>query len=61
MDAGDEVVQTGNVADVVKWPGGVESMSNVEYYTNDMRKGARMGSVTLHDRLQRGRVMSQPI
>ena len=53
------MVQTG-VADVVV-AGGVESMSNVEYYTNDMRKGARMGSVTLHDRLQRGRVMSQPI
>ena len=53
------MVQTG-VADVVV-AGGVESMSNVEYYTNDMRKGARMGSVTLHDRLVRGRVMSQPI
>jgi len=53
------MVQTG-VADVVI-AGGVESMSNVEYYTNDMRKGARMGSVTLHDRLARGRVMSQPI
>ncbi len=53
------MVQTG-VADVVV-AGGVESMSNVEYYTTDMRNGARMGSVTLHDRLQRGRVMSQPI
>src|ERR1700744_5667274 len=53
------MVQTG-VADVVV-AGGVESMSNVEYYTNDMRKGARMGSVTMHDRLTRGRVMSQPI
>src|SRR5579872_5373131 len=53
------MVQTG-VADVVV-AGGVESMSNVEYYTNDMRKGARAGSVTLHDRLARGRVMSQPI
>ncbi|HLZ73716.1 acetyl-CoA C-acetyltransferase [Phenylobacterium sp.] len=53
------MVQTG-VADVVV-AGGVESMSNTEYYTNDMRKGARMGSVTLHDRLARGRVMSQPI
>jgi acetyl-CoA C-acetyltransferase len=53
------MVQTG-VADVVV-AGGVESMSNVEYYTTDMRKGARMGSVTLHDRLARGRVMSQPI
>jgi acetyl-CoA C-acetyltransferase len=53
------MVQTG-AADVVV-AGGVESMSQVEYYTNDMRNGARMGSVTLHDRLQRGRVMSQPI
>jgi acetyl-CoA C-acetyltransferase len=52
-------VQTG-AADVVV-AGGVESMSNVEYYTNDMRNGARMGSVTMHDRLVRGRVMSQPI
>ena len=53
------MVQTG-VADVVV-AGGVESMSNVEYYSTDMRAGARMGSVTMHDRLQRGRVMSQPI
>ena len=53
------MVQTG-AADVVV-AGGVESMSNVEYYTNDMRGGARMGSVTMHDRLMRGRVMSQPI
>jgi acetyl-CoA C-acetyltransferase len=36
-------------------------MSNVEYYTTDIRNGARSGSVTMHDRLQRGRVMSQPI
>ena len=53
------MVQTG-VADVVI-AGGVESMSNVEYYSNDMRNGARTGSVTMHDRLARGRVMSQPI
>ena len=53
------MVQTG-AADVVV-AGGVESMSNVEYYTTDMRSGARMGSVTMHDRLTRGRVMSQPI
>ncbi|MFM7027639.1 MAG: acetyl-CoA C-acetyltransferase [Chakrabartia sp.] len=53
------MIQTG-VADVVI-AGGCESMSNVEYYTTDMRKGARAGSVTLHDRLARGRVMSQPI
>jgi acetyl-CoA C-acetyltransferase len=53
------MVQTG-AADVVV-AGGVESMSNVEYYSTDMRSGARMGSVTMHDRLARGRVMSQPI
>jgi acetyl-CoA C-acetyltransferase len=53
------MIQTG-AADVVI-AGGVESMSNAEYYTTDMRGGARMGSVTLHDRLARGRVMSQPI
>jgi acetyl-CoA C-acetyltransferase len=52
-------VQTG-AADIVI-AGGVESMSNVEYYTTDMRRGARAGSVTMHDRLSRGRVMSQPI
>ncbi|GHE60179.1 acetyl-CoA acetyltransferase [Camelimonas fluminis] len=53
------LIQTG-VADMVV-AGGVESMSNVEYYSTDMRNGARSGSVTLHDRLTRGRVMSQPI
>jgi len=53
------MVQTG-AADVVI-AGGVESMSNVEYYSTDMRGGARSGSSTLHDRLTRGRVMSQPI
>jgi acetyl-CoA C-acetyltransferase len=52
------MVQTG-AADVVL-AGGVESMSNVEYYTISMRGGARAGSVTLHDRLDRGRERSQP-
>jgi acetyl-CoA C-acetyltransferase len=52
-------IQTG-AADVVI-AGGCESMSNVEYYSTDMRNGARAGSVTMHDRLARGRVMSQPI
>ena len=46
-------------ADVVL-AGGVESMSNIEYYTTDMRWGSRAGSVTLHDRLDRGRERSQP-
>ena len=41
--------------------GGVESMSNVEHYSTEMRKGARMGEAVFHDRLSRGRVMSQPI
>jgi len=52
-------IQTG-AADVVI-AGGVESMSNVEYYSIDHRHGARSGSTMLHDRLTRGRVMSQPI
>ncbi|WP_150615083.1 acetyl-CoA C-acetyltransferase [Pandoraea terrigena] len=52
------MVQTG-AADVVM-AGGVESMSNVEYYTTDMRWGKRAGSVTFHDRLDRGRERSQP-
>ncbi len=52
------MVQTG-AADVVM-AGGVESMSNVEYYSTDMRWGKRAGSVTLHDRLARGRERSQP-
>jgi acetyl-CoA C-acetyltransferase len=53
------MVQTGS-ADVVI-AGGVESMSNIEYYTTDMRWGARSGSVKLHDRLERGRERSQPV
>lgn len=53
------MVQTG-VSDIVV-AGGVESMSNVEHYSIDVRKGVRMGNMTLHDRLTRGRVMSQPI
>lgn len=53
------MVQTG-AADVVV-AGGVESMSNVEHYSTDLRDGVRSGNVTLHDRLTRGRVMSQPV
>ncbi|CAI8779899.1 acetyl-CoA C-acetyltransferase [Pseudomonas serbica] len=52
------MVQTG-VADVVV-AGGVESMSNIEYYSTDMRWGSRSGTVKLHDRLERGRERSQP-
>jgi len=39
---------------------GVESMSNIEYYSTDMRWGARAGSVRFHDRLERGRERGQP-
>jgi acetyl-CoA C-acetyltransferase len=53
------MVQTG-AADIVI-AGGVESMSNVEHYSTDLRRGARMGDSVMHDRLSRGRVMSQPI
>lgn len=35
-------------------------MSNIEYYSTDMRWGSRSGSVTMHDQLQRGRERSQP-
>jgi acetyl-CoA C-acetyltransferase len=52
------MVQSG-AADVVV-AGGVESMSNIEYYTTDMRWGARAGTVRMHDRLERGRERSQP-
>ena len=52
------MVQCG-AADVVL-AGGVESMSNVEYYSTDMRWGVRAGSVKFHDRLERGRERSQP-
>lgn len=52
------MVQTG-VADVVL-AGGVDSMSRVEFYTTDMRWGSRLGSVTFHDRLVRGRETPSP-
>ena len=53
------MVETG-VADVVV-AGGCESMSNVEHYSTNIRKGQRAGDLKLHDRLARGRLMSQPI
>jgi acetyl-CoA C-acetyltransferase len=52
------MVKTG-AADIVI-AGGVESMSNIEYYTTAMRGGARAGSVKLYDRIDRGRERSQP-
>lgn len=53
------MVQSG-AADVVI-AGGVESMSNIEYYTTDMRWGSRSGNVKFYDRLDRGRERSQPV
>jgi acetyl-CoA C-acetyltransferase len=47
-------IQTG-ISDVVL-AGGVESMSQAEYYTTSMRWGTGGESVTMHDRLARGRV-----
>ena len=47
-------------ADVVL-AGGVESMSNIEHYTTDLRWGARSGGSKLYDRLDRGRERSQPV
>ena len=52
------MVQTGAADAVIA--GGVESMSNVEHYTTDMRWGVRSGSSHLHDRLDRARRRSQP-
>ena len=52
------MVQTGAATAVIA--GGVESMSNIEYYSTDMRWGSRSGSATMHDRLERGRERSQP-
>lgn len=52
------MVQTGAAKAVIA--GGVESMSNIEYYSTDMRWGSRSGSTTMHDRLERGRERSQP-
>ncbi|MFB6393282.1 acetyl-CoA C-acetyltransferase [Polymorphospora lycopeni] len=52
------MVQTGAADCVVA--GGVESMSNIEHYTTDVRWGRRSGGSVLHDRLDRGRQRSQP-
>ncbi|SFC29100.1 acetyl-CoA C-acetyltransferase [Tropicimonas isoalkanivorans] len=41
--------------------GGVENMSRIEYYSTDMRWGARAGTVKFYDRLDRGRERSQPV
>ena len=47
-------VQTGAAELILA--GGVESMSQTEYYSTALRWGARMGEVDLTDRLTRGRV-----
>ena len=52
------MVQTGAADAVIA--GGVESMSNVEYYSTATRWGSRSGNVALYDRLDRGRERSQP-
>ena len=49
-------VQTG-VADVVL-AGGVESMSNVEFYATGLRSGPNRGNINLMDRLDRGRILA---
>lgn len=52
-------VQTGQAEAVMVI--GVESMSNIEYYSTNMRWGSRAGNVTFYDRLERGRERSQPV
>lgn len=53
------MVQTGAADAVVA--GGVESMSNIEYYSTDLRWGKRAGNARFYDRLDRGRERSQPV
>lgn len=52
-------IQTGQAESVLVL--GVESMSNIEYYSTNMRWGSRAGNVTFYDRLERGRERSQPV
>ena len=52
-------IQSGNAEAIMVV--GVESMSNIEYYSTDMRWGSRAGNVTMFDRLERGRERSQPV
>lgn len=52
-------IQTGQAEAVMVI--GVESMSNIEYYSTNMRWGSRAGNVTFYDRLERGRERSQPV
>lgn len=52
-------IQSGNAEAIMVV--GVESMSNIEYYSTNMRWGSRAGNVTFFDRLERGRERSQPV
>ena len=52
-------IQTGQAEAIMVL--GVESMSNIEYYSTNMRWGKRAGNVTFYDRLERGRERSQPV
>lgn len=52
------LVQTENADAVIA--GGVESMSNAEYYVNEARWGSRFGSQKFHDRLERARETISP-
>ena len=52
------LIQTENADAVIA--GGVESMSNAEYYVNESRWGSRFGSLTMHDRLVRARETISP-
>jgi acetyl-CoA C-acetyltransferase len=52
------VMQVQSGASELVLAGGVESMSQAEFYTTSMRWGARNGSVEMYDRLARGRVTS---
>jgi acetyl-CoA C-acetyltransferase len=48
-------LQVATGASEVVVAGGVESMSNVTFYSNDMRWGGARGGITVHDSLARGR------
>ncbi|WP_193043646.1 acetyl-CoA C-acetyltransferase [Mycolicibacterium baixiangningiae] len=48
-------LQVGSGADDVVVAGGAESMSNVVFYSTDMRWGGARGGVAVHDALARGR------
>jgi acetyl-CoA C-acetyltransferase len=52
------VMQVGSGMSKVVLAGGVESMSQAEYYSVDMRCGARTGNKQIYDRLARGRVIA---